>query len=123
MNKSLPLAVVALGAVTVAGGVPATAAAATKTTKCTGAKETYKYGSLSVSIEVANKKIKEISTSYTPNDPRSAQIDSEALPQLYTEAMKLQGWDVHTISSASFTSAAFRKSLYSALGHADLLKK
>lgn len=123
MNRSLPLAVVALGAATATGAVPAAAVAAAKTTKYTGATETYKYGKLSVTIAVAKKKITSISATYTPNDARSSQLDSVAIPALYKEALKKQGWDVHTISGVSFTSAAFRQSLYSAMGHADLLKK
>jgi uncharacterized protein with FMN-binding domain len=117
------LTLAALGAATATGAVPATAAAATKTTKYKGATETYKYGVLSVTIAVAKKKISSISVSYAPTDPRSSQLDSVAIPELYKEALKLQGWDVHAVSGVSYTSAAFRQSLYSALGHADLLKK
>jgi uncharacterized protein with FMN-binding domain len=123
MNRSLPLTLAALGAVTATGAVPATAVAASKTKKYKGATETYKYGELSVTIAVAKKKISSISVSYDPTDPRSSQLDSVAIPELYKEALKLQGWDVHTVSGVSYTSAAFRQSLYSALGHADLLKK
>jgi uncharacterized protein with FMN-binding domain len=126
MNRTLPLTLAALGAATATGAAPAAAAAATKTTKTTkykGATETYKYGELSVTIAVAKKKISSIDVSYAPTDPRSSQLDSVAIPQLYKEALKLQGWDVHSVSGVSYTSEAFRQSLYSALGHADLLKK
>jgi uncharacterized protein with FMN-binding domain len=123
MNRSLPLAVAALGAATAAGAAPAAATAATKTTKYTGATETYKYGTLKVTITVAKKKMKSISVSYAPESPRSSQLDQVALPQLWSEALKIQGWDVHTVSGVSFTSIAFRQSLYSAMGHANLLKK
>jgi uncharacterized protein with FMN-binding domain len=123
MNRSLPLTLAALGAATATGAAPAAAAAATKTTKYKGATETYKYGELSVTIVVAKKKISSIDVSYAPTDPRSSQLDSVAIPQLYKEALKLQGWDVHSVSGVSYTSMAFRQSLYSALGHADLLKK
>jgi uncharacterized protein with FMN-binding domain len=123
MNRSLPLAVAALGAATATGAVPAAAAAATKTTKYTGATEIYRYGKMSVTIAVAKKKITAISVNYATDSPRSSQLDAVAIPELWKEALKLQGWDVHTISGTSFTSAAFRKSMYSAMGHADLLKK
>jgi uncharacterized protein with FMN-binding domain len=123
MNRSLPLAVAALGAATAAGAVPAAAAAAAKATKYKGSTVSYKYGTLSVTITKAKSKIGTVSVSYTPESPRSSQLDSLAVPELWKEALKLQGWNVHTISGVSYTSAAFRQSLYSAMGHADLLKK
>ena len=123
MKKSVPLTVAVLASATATGAVPAASLAATKTTKYTGASETYKYGKMSVTITVAKKKMTAISVSYDPTDPRSSQIDQAALPTLWKEALKAQGWDVHSVSGASFTSGAFRQSLYSAMGHADLLKK
>jgi uncharacterized protein with FMN-binding domain len=123
MNRSLPLTLAALGAVTATGAVPAAAAAASKTTKYKGATESYRYGELSVTIAVAKKKISSVSVRYATDSPRSSQLDSVAIPELWKEALKLQSWDVHTVSGVSYTSAAFRQSLYSALGHADLLKK
>jgi uncharacterized protein with FMN-binding domain len=122
MNRSLPLAVAALGAATAAGAVPATAAAA-KATKYKGASISYRYGTLSVTITKAKTKIATVSVSYAPDTPRSSQLDSLAIPELWKEALKAQTWNVHTVSGVSATSIAFRQSLYSAMGHADLLKK
>jgi uncharacterized protein with FMN-binding domain len=123
MNRSLPLTVAVLGAAAATGAVPATAAAATKTTKYTGATETYRYGTLRVTISVAKKKMTAISVSYAPDSPRSSQLDSVAFPALWKEALKAQAWNVHSISGVSFSSQAFNQSLYSAMKHADLLKK
>jgi uncharacterized protein with FMN-binding domain len=121
MNRSLPLAVAALGVATATGAVPASAAAAA--TKYKGTDISYRYGTLSVAITKAKNKIGTISVSYAPDTPRSSQLDSLAIPELWKEALKSQTWNVHTISGVSATSVAFRQSLYSAMGHADLLKK
>jgi uncharacterized protein with FMN-binding domain len=76
-----------------------------------------------VTITVSGKKISRVAVNYTPSDPHSSQLDSLALPALREEALKAQNWNVHSISGVSYTSAAFRESLYSAMGHAKLLKK
>lgn len=119
MNKSLPLALTVVGA----AGVMLPTTAVAKTTKYTGATESYRYGTLSVTISVSKKKISTLSVSYSPSDPRSAQLDSVAVPELRQEALRSQSWDVHSVSGVSYTSLAFKDSLYSAMRHADLLKK
>jgi uncharacterized protein with FMN-binding domain len=128
MKRSLPLAAAALGTAAASAAAPATAVAvparvAAAATKYKGANVSYRYGSLSVTITKAKNKIASISVSYAPDTPRSSQLESLAIPELSKEAMKLKGWNVHTISGVSATSIAFRQSLYSAMGHADLLKR
>lgn len=48
-------------------------------------------------------------------DPRSAQINSEAVPMLQQEAMSAQSANLDGVSGATFTSAAYQQALQSAL--------
>jgi uncharacterized protein with FMN-binding domain len=85
----------------------------------TGADVEYVYGNIDVRITVADDRITAISTPVqTANDPRSAQINSQAIPILTKEALAAQGMHFDVVSGATFTSDAFAKSLESALGQA-----
>lgn len=48
-------------------------------------------------------------------DPRSAQINSEAIPMLSDQVLEAQSANIDGVSGASYTRAAFEASLQSAL--------
>jgi uncharacterized protein with FMN-binding domain len=77
----------------------------------------YYFGTLSVTVTAQGKKITGV-TMASLNDggnPRSASIDSYALPILINEAKSAQSAKIATVSGASYTSAGFVASLQSAL--------
>ena len=54
------------------------------------------------------------------NDPRSAQISTQAIPQLVQQAISAQSSSIAGISGATYTSTGFAESLRSALVAAGL---
>ena len=54
------------------------------------------------------------------NDPRSAQISSQAVPMLVQQAIAAQNASISGISGATYTSSGFAQSLRSALIQAGL---
>lgn len=121
--KSRTLTAAGLGAAAAAaittGAVPVAATAATKQYK--GTLERTHYSDVQVTITVKGKKIKTASYSAHPQDGRSYQLESYALPTLRKEALKADTYKIHTVSGVTVTSDAFIASLYSAMGHAHLL--
>ena len=76
----------------------------------------YAYGSLQLQVTAVGGKI----TKITPvvdqaSDSRSAQINSQAIPELTQEALQAQSASIHTVSGATYTSNAYIQSLQSAL--------
>ena len=117
MNRKLPVVLTALGVATPVLAAPAAALAATS---YKGASSSYRYGTLQVTITVARKRLSTLSVNYSPSDPRSAQLDSYAVPALKKEALKASSFRVHTISGVTYTTKAFEDSLYSAMLKAHL---
>jgi uncharacterized protein with FMN-binding domain len=98
---------------------PSTTTAPKGPTSFTGAEVEYQYGNIDVRITIADDRITAISTpEQTANDPRSAQINEQAIPILTKEAIAAQGLHFDVVSGATFTSDAFAKSLESALSQA-----
>lgn len=97
-------------------GTSATAsqAAASKTT--TGDAIDTQYGPVQVQITVTNGKITAVKALvYPTTDPRDAQINSYAIPQLNREVLSAGTASIDMISGATYTSDGYIQSLQSAL--------
>ncbi|HVY35900.1 MAG TPA: FMN-binding protein [Candidatus Paceibacterota bacterium] len=77
------------------------------------------YGNVQVKAVITNGKLTDVKFLQYPNDrSTSVFINSQALPYLRQEAIQAQSAKVNTISGATDTSGAFRKSLADALTQA-----
>ncbi|HLJ66131.1 MAG TPA: FMN-binding protein [Chloroflexota bacterium] len=106
---------------------PAAARAAPTATAVRAAARVYvgqavsdQYGAVQATITVAGKKITTVSITAPQNDPRSASINSQAVPMLVSETLQAQSANVNTISGATETSNAYAQSLQSALQQAGI---
>jgi uncharacterized protein with FMN-binding domain len=78
-----------------------------------------KFGPVQVRITVASDKITDIVLVAVPGgNSRTDQISEAALPTLRAHALSAQSADVDTISGATTTSDAYRKSLQAAIDKA-----
>jgi uncharacterized protein with FMN-binding domain len=74
------------------------------------------YGDIQVKVNVANGKITAATTAaLNTNDPRSAQIEQVAVPQLEQQTVSAQGANIQGVSGATYTTQAYEASLQSAL--------
>lgn len=98
-----------------------TSSSTTATTTYTGSSAQTRYGPVQVQITV--KKGKLVSASavvYPTNDPRDAQINAYAIPQLNSEATSASSASIDMVSGATYTSEGYIQSLQSALDQAGL---
>ena len=78
-----------------------------------------RYGPLQVRITVASDKITDIVLVAVPGgNARTDQISETALPTLRAHALSAQSADVDSVSGATATSDAYRKSLQAAIDKA-----
>ena len=85
----------------------------------TGASTDAYYGNIQVKVVVSGGKISDVQFLDYPQDrSNSVRINTYAMPLLKSEAIKVQSANVDGVSGASFSSAAFKKSLASALAQA-----
>lgn len=93
---------------------PPTTAPATRT--ATGQEVQYRYGDLELKVVEDGSKITSIDlVTDDATDPRSAEINSQAIPLLQQEAMSAQSANIDGVSGATFTSQAYADALQSAL--------
>ena len=118
MRKSIPIVMTAIGATAPAVAIPAQAAAATTKYKST---VQFQYGAVQTAITVSGKKITSLGIAYSPDTPRSQQLDVYALPLLQKEALKADSYKVNLVSGVSFTSMAFEQSLHNAMLKAHVI--
>lgn len=78
----------------------------------------YKYGSLRITIVVSGGRITDVKAFHDAASRMSAEINAEALPKLRREALAAQSARIATVSGATYTSAAYRTSLQSAIDRA-----
>ncbi len=79
------------------------------------------YGNVQVRAIISGGKITDVQFLDYPQDRQnSIRINTRAMPYLISEAISVQDSNVDTISGASFTSAAYRESLSSALLQAKI---
>jgi uncharacterized protein with FMN-binding domain len=97
------------------GGATATA----KTV--TGEAADTRYGPVQVKITVKNGKLAAAdAVVYPQNDPRDAQINAYAIPELDKEALAAGSARIDTVSGATYTSEGYVASLQSALDKAGI---
>ena len=79
------------------------------------------YGTMQVEVTVTGGRVVDVTALAVPqNDPRSAQISSEAVPMLVQQAIAAQSASIAGLSGATYTSNGFAQSLRSALVQAGL---
>ncbi len=84
------------------------------------AADTY-YGLMQVKAVINGGKITDVIFLKYPNDrPNSIRVNTQAMPYLKAEAIKIQSYDVDTVTGASDSSQGFRESLQSALEQAKI---
>ncbi|WP_412745562.1 FMN-binding protein [Krasilnikovia sp. MM14-A1004] len=76
------------------------------------------YGTVQVSIRVADGKISKVAATY-PTTGESATINPAAIPQLKEQTLKAQSADIDAVSGATFTSKSYVESLQAALDEAN----
>jgi len=77
------------------------------------------YGAVRVSITVADGRITKATATY-PEDGNSGVVNEPAVPKLNEWTVKNQNAKLDTVSGATYTSDAYRKSLQSAIDAAGL---
>jgi uncharacterized protein with FMN-binding domain len=78
-----------------------------------------RYGVVQVQVAISGGKISNVSfLQLTADDPRSADINSQAGPLLLQETLSAQSANVNSISGATYTSEGYLESLQSALDQA-----
>lgn len=99
---------------TTAAGPPTTSASRS----ATGKDILYRYGDIQLRVTERGSKITKLQVvSEGATDPRSAQINSQAVPMLQDQAMSAQSVNIDGVSGATFTSEAYVEALQSALDH------
>jgi uncharacterized protein with FMN-binding domain len=78
------------------------------------------YGPVQVSIQVSDGRITSITPLSWPTGETSSSISNYSIPKLINAALNSQSSNVATIGGASYTSAAFRATLASAMVKAGL---
>ena len=97
-----------------AGASPTTPA--TTTRSATGQDIVYQYGDIQLKVTERGTRISNIDVVQNgADDPRSAQINSIAVPMLTSQALSAQSSQIDGVSGASFTSAAYSQALQSAI--------
>ena len=127
MNRSVPLVVLTVAAVTPPVAAPwiavATAGAATATVKSRlvyGPSVNMRWGPVQVRIRVKGKRFTNIGTSAPTERPKSARINQQAVPILRQETLKAQSARIFVVSGATMTSNAFGASLQAAIKKAHV---
>ncbi|MGW5769851.1 FMN-binding protein [Streptomyces longwoodensis] len=99
----------------------ASASGASGTRTVTGESVQTRWGPVQVRVTVADGKLTDVTAvAYPQDNPRDQQINSYALPELRSEALRAQSADIDTVSGATYTSDGYRESLQSALDAAGL---
>jgi uncharacterized protein with FMN-binding domain len=79
------------------------------------------YGPVQIQVTVKAGKITAVNAVEYPNgDPRDAQINSFAIPQLNSEALAAGSANIDAVSGATYTSQGYIGSLQSALAKAGI---
>ncbi len=84
----------------------------------TGTTESDRFGTITVTVTLANGKITDVTYKTTVGDNHSAQIEARAIPTLNAAVLAANSADVSTVSGATYTSNKYLSSLQSALDKA-----
>lgn len=104
-----------------AGGTTPSAPASSPTTASSRRSATsrliqYRYGDIQLKVTEQGSRISNIQIlAEDATDPRSAEINSQAIPMLQQQAMSAQSANIDGVSGATFTSEAYDQALQSAL--------
>ncbi|MFF5758256.1 FMN-binding protein [Streptomyces longwoodensis] len=94
---------------------------ASGTRTVTGESVQTRWGPVQVRVTLSGGRITDVTAvTYPQDNPRDQQINSYALPELRSEALRAQSADIDTVSGATYTSDGYRESLQSALDAAGL---
>jgi len=84
--------------------------------KVTGTVEQYGYGELSVTVTVRGNHIADVSVPLLRTaEPYSQQLAQQVIPMLRAEVLTAHSAQIHGVSGATYTSAAYAQSIQSAL--------
>ncbi len=97
----------------------ATATPATARTYA-GPVEYDQYGAVQATITVSGGKVTAVAISAPEDNPRSADINTQAIPILQSETLQAQSASIDIVSGATYTSQAYEQSLQAALDQAHL---
>ncbi|MBK6441429.1 MAG: FMN-binding protein [Actinomycetales bacterium] len=84
----------------------------------TGTTQSDRFGTITVTVTLANGKISNVTYATTVRDNHSAQIEARAIPTLKAAVLAANSADVSTVSGATYTSNKYLSSLQSALDKA-----
>ena len=84
----------------------------------TGTTESDRFGTITVTVTLANGKITDVTYKTTVGDNHSAQIEARAIPTLKAAVLAANSADVSTVSGATDPSNKYLSSLQSALDKA-----
>ena len=78
-----------------------------------------RFGPVQVQVQFTNGTITEVAViAYPDGDTKSVRINARALPTLRTEVLAAQSAQIDTVSGATYTTKAYKKSLQSAIDQA-----
>jgi uncharacterized protein with FMN-binding domain len=127
MNRSVPLAVLTMAAVSppvvtpwIAVAGANTVATTTKSRLVSGPSVNMRWGPVQVRIRVRGKKIIGVSATAPSERPKSKRINDQAVPILRQETLKAQSARIFVVSGATMTSNAFGTSLQAAIKKAHV---
>lgn len=85
-----------------------------------GTAEANPYGTVQATLVVTGNKITNVIIAAPRDDPRSAYINSNAVPILASETLQARSANVDAVSGATYTSESYISSLQAALAAAHL---
>jgi len=95
---------------------PTSASATTGVRTALGADVQYQYGQLELKVTASGSRITNVQPVVdNAFDPRSAQVNAYAEPQLESQTLQAQSANISGVSGATFTSQAYAQSLQAAL--------
>ena len=101
---------------TSSGAPTSTSTTTAPTRQANGQDVPYRYGELEVKVIAKGNRITNVETVMDQSfDPRSQQINDEAVPILRQQALSAQSANIDGVSGATYTSAAYQESLQAAL--------
>jgi uncharacterized protein with FMN-binding domain len=104
-----------------AGSGPSGGTAQTQDRTVTGPVVSTRFGTVQVAITVEGGQLTDVTALQLPSDDRrSASISSRAEPTLRSQALTAQSAAIDGVSGATYTSAAYARSLQAALDSAGL---
>lgn len=101
-------------------GTSATTTGSSATGTFPGSTETDRWGSLAVTVTLADGRISDVTYTSTAADGHSLGIESQAIPVLEQEVVAASSSQVQSISGATYTTTKYLTSLQSALDQAGV---